>query len=129
MLVFSQKYSYIVNASDGANTLRTIATGIVSMGSSVTVPYPQYILKDNTLYNIANNGSGNWFIKDITPNQNLYTETLYYTNGTVSNVVYYQEGEDITGVNQGTNDARASQGKMGYTNGFVNITNLIGGAY
>lgn len=129
VLVFSQKYSYIVNASDGANTLRTIATGIVSMGSSVTISYPQYILKDNTLYNIANNGSGNWFIKDITPNQNLYTETLYYTNGTVSNVVYYQEGEDITGVNQGTNDARASQGKMGYTNGFVNITNLIGGAY
>ncbi len=129
VLVFSQKYSYIVNASDGANTLRTIATGIVSMGSSVTVPYPQYILKDNTLYNIANNGSGDWFRRNVTPDRNLYTETLNYTNGTTSNVVYYQEGEDIPGVNQGTNDARASQGKMGYTNGFVNITNLIGGAY
>ena len=132
VLVFSQKYFYTVNASNGSNILKTLTTGQVQMGSSVTIVYPQYILKDYTLYNIANNGSGDWFRKTFTPNQNLYTETLYYTNETVSNVVYYQEGEDILGVNQGTNDARASQGKMGYTNSassYVNITNFINGAY
>ena len=130
VLLFSQKYSYVVNASDGTNVLKTIATGLVSMGDPVTIAYPQYILKENTLYNIANNGSGNWFEKTITPNQNMYTETLYYTNGTISNVVYYQEGEDIPGVSQATNAARASQGKMGYTGGsYMSVTNLVGGAY
>lgn len=130
VLLFSQKYSYVVNASDGTNVLKTIATGFVSMGGSVDIAYPQYILRDNTLYNIVNNGSGNWFGKTITPNQNMYTETLYYTYGTISNVVYYQEGEDILGTSQATNDARASQGKMGHTSGsYINITNLIGGAY
>ena len=132
MLVFSQKYYYTVKASDGSNILKTLTTGQVPMGNSVTIAYPQSILKENTLYSIANNGSGDWFRKTITPNQNLYTETLYYTNEPVSNVVYYQEGEDIPGVSQATNNARASQGKMGYTNSassYVNITNFINGAY
>lgn len=48
VLLFSQKYSYVVNASDGTNVLKTIATGLVSMGDPVTIAYPQYILKDNT---------------------------------------------------------------------------------
>lgn len=130
VLLFSQKYSYVVNASDGTNVLKTIATGFVSMGGSVDIAYPQYILRDNTLYNIVNNGSGNWFGKTITPNQNMYTETLYYTNGTVSNVVYYQEGEDISGASQAANANRASQGKMGHTGGsYMSVTNLVGGAY
>ena len=132
VLVFSQKYFYTVNASNGSDILKTLATGLVPMGEAVTIAYPQYLLSGNTLYNIANNGSGDWFRKTFTPNTNLYTETLYYTNGTVSNVIYYQEAEEVPGCQQATNDARASQGKMGYTgstSAYVNTTYLNSGAY
>ena len=132
VLVFSQKYSYSIDASNGTNILKTLTRGVVSMGESVTIAYPQFILSGNTLYNIANNGSGDWFRKTITPYYNQYNETLYYTNGTVQNVVYYQDAEDVAGVLQATNEARASNGKMGYTNNastYVNTKTLGTGAY
>ena len=132
VLVFSQKYSYSIDASNGTNILKTLTRGLVSVGESVTIAYPQFILSGNTLYNIANNGSGDWFRKTITPYNNQYNETLYYTNGTVQNVVYYQDAEDVAGVLQATNEARASNGKMGYTNNastYVNTKTLGTGAY
>lgn len=131
-LLLSQKYFYMVNASDGTNTLKTLAMGKVTAGESVTIAYPQYILNGNTLYNIANNGTGDYYRKTITPNTASYIETLNYTNGTVSNVVYYQEAEDVSGVTVVDYTNRASYGRVAHTEGvanYYNATTLRTGAY
>lgn len=131
-LLLSQKYFYMVNASDGTNTLKTLAMGKVTAGESVTIAYPQYILNGNTLYNIANNGTGDYYRKTITPNTASYIETLNYTNGTVSNVVYYQEAEDVSGVTVVDYTNRASYGRVAHTEGvanYFNATTLSTGAY
>ena len=132
VLLLSQKYFYMVNASDGTNTIKTLTMGKVTAGESVTIAYPQYILNGNTLYNIANNGTGDWYRKTITPNTASYIETLNYTNGTVSNVVCYQEVEEVSGVTVVDYTNRASYGRVAHTEGvanYINATNLSTGAY
>lgn len=132
VLLLSQKYFYMVNASDGTNTIKTLTMGKVTAGESVTIAYPQYILNGNTLYNIVNNGTGDYYRKTITPNTASYIETLNYTSGTVSNVVYYQEAEDVPGVTVVDYTNRASYGRVAHTEGVANYfkaTTLGTGAY
>ena len=123
-------YAYTVYASAGSKADK-IAAGTLYEGESETVAYPQYKLSGTTLYNVAQ-GSGDWYRKSITPDKDGYTETIAYSNGTISNVVFYTEAEDIEGASAGANTARASQGMMGYTANsetYKDVTTLAPGKY
>ena len=125
------KYSFTVNATDGTDVLKELATGSVYAGESYTVKYPQNILSGEKLYNIANNSSGSWYARSVSPTKDADVINITYTES-VSDVVFYTEGEDITGVSKGSNGDRASMGQMGYTansNTYVNVTTLAVGKY
>ena len=123
-------YTYTVKASAGNNTAE-LATGSVFEGETASVPYSQYMLDGNKLYNAPAQGTGDWYSKAVVPTSNEFVETITYDNP-IDNVVFYSEGENIPGVSAGTNAARASFGKMGYTansNTYVNVAVLSAGHY
>ena len=131
VVVLTNKYDYTVVASDGTNVLGTLVDDEVARGASVTVAYPQYYKSGTTLYNIQNNGKGDWFGTAFTPNSVNYQKTLNYTNGTVNNVIYYSEVENIAGVTTADYANRASNGKVGHTDGqYVKASTIsVQGAY
>lgn len=125
-------YSYQVNSYDGSdNKLTTIASGSYVEGdAAVSVSYPRWILSGTTLYS---SGSGAVaYSTSFTPNTDDYEKKITYNSGTVNNVVFYTEGEDVVGASVGSNSARASKGKMGYTANaqtYIDATILTPGRY
>lgn len=112
-----ETYNYTVRAVDGSGNVlnANVASGTYNYGDpAVKVAYPQHILKGTSLYEIANNGSGDYFRKDITPDRQNYVYDLVYNKGKVDNVVFYTEAEDITGFTPANYANRASNGKVGY---------------
>ena len=126
-------YDYVVNAKDGSgNLLKELASGMFVEGSAaVTVAYPQYVLSGTTLYNIANNGSGDWFRTSITPDANNFEKVLTYNGTAVENVVYYSEAENITGWARCSSDftSRASNGYCARFNSYTKLLSLEPGKY
>ncbi|MBR3479734.1 MAG: hypothetical protein IKH32_03395 [Prevotella sp.] len=132
-VIVAPTYNYTVVASDGTSIIKELASGSVYAGESATIAYPQYVISENVLYNIAANGSGDWYRYSITPTKDGDEFTLTYNNGSaIEDVVFYTEAEDISGTTSGDNTARASVGKMGHTansNTYVNATTLAVGKY
>ena len=123
-------YSYTVNTKAGDAT-DLLASGTTFEGDAVTVPFSQYVLKGTTLYNIAA-GSGDWYRVTFTPTANNYVHDLNYNGATIPNVVFFSEGEAVSGVSVANNTARASNGQMGYTaneNTYKEVTTLAPGRY
>ena len=124
-------FNYTVNAVDGSNNvLATLASGSYTEGdAAISLAYPRYILSGTTIYA---SGTGTVsYSTSFTPNADNYIKTIAYNSGTVNDVVYYTEGEDVSGVSVGTN-VRASVGKMGYTSGsesYVDVTTVEPGKY
>ena len=111
-------------------TWTLIKEGLAAEGSSATAYYPQYELRGTTLYEAAANNSQ--YSKTFTVTQNYQQETVPYTTNTISNVVFYSEGENIEGASIGTDLARASNGYLGHTGGidnFVDVKLLAPGTY
>lgn len=115
----------------------TIATETVKEGKSVKVAYPQYLLKDGTLYEAAKHDSTareyNW---TFTPDANNYVLTIPYTATTITDVVYLTEGEDIAGATKASlsgNSAnvgiRSSNSQAAYASEDLVITSLPAGYY
>ena len=127
-----ETYSYTVKAIDGSSKVlnENLASGSVSEGDAVNVTYPRWILSGTTLYAC---GSGSVaYNTSFTPNANNYIKNITYNSGTVNNVVFYTEAEDVAGVSVGTNDQRASKNQMGHTGGAENYkqaTTLSPGKY
>ena len=126
-------FAYTVKAYDGDNNLlTTLSSGSYLEGdNAISVNYPRYLQLGTTLYC---SGSGTYtYNTAFTPNTDNYEQKVFYNTGTpVSNVTFYTEGEDISGVSEGSNAARASMGKMGYTGGsdsYVDVTTLLPGKY
>ena len=107
-----------------------LASGSVIEGDAVTVTYPRWVLSGTTLYSC---GSGTVaYNTSFTPNANNYIKNITYNSGTVNNVVFYTEAEDVAGVSKGTNSDRASKNQMGYTGGadtYKQATTLSPGKY
>ncbi len=123
-------YNYTVKGVDGSsNDLGNVASGWVYEGDAASVAYPRWILKGTTLYS---SGSGAvTYSTSFTPNADGYVKEITYNSGTVSNVVFYTEGEDVSGASVGSN-TRASKGNMGYTASattYKNATTLSPGKY
>lgn len=124
-------YDYTVNAVDGSNTvLKELASGTVkSDENTINVFYPQHVLVGTKLYE-ATQGNNGWYNSNLTIDQDDYAYNIPYTKGTVDDVVFYTEAEDVAGTSRGANAARASYGAMGHTGGsFVNATTLEPGKY
>lgn len=127
----AENWNYTVNAKKGSTFLKTVKEGTVIEGESVTVAYPQQVLVDNKLYEIAQRSTNPRFKVTLTPNADNYTEELGYNSAVVDNVIYYTEAEDI-GTSSGTNDSYASLNKMGYTANnttYIEVTTLQAGKY
>ena len=123
------KYYYTFYASDGTNTLSTLQTGMAEINGDVTVTYPQNVLVGTTLYSIPQNNNNPRFKKTSQITSDYYQESLVYSSHT-DNVVFYTEGEDVSGVSKGANYNYASLDFMGYTGGsYVDVTTLQPGAY
>ncbi len=127
-------YSYTIKTKDGeGNELQIWYTGNLYEGESLTLSYPQYMLAASrtTLYQIAANGSGDWYRKVITPDKDGYEDVLVYNDEPVKNVAYYTEAEEIplmTSYDKNTN--RASNGRIAHSGGtYCDVTTLGPGKY
>ena len=129
-LVFREaaKYSYTVKASVNDETL---AAGETFEGETVIVPYPVYINVDGTLY--KKDATNKEYRYSFVPTQNNQEVTLEYAKTSTENVVYYSEGENITGAeatSAGNNmGIRSSNAACGYTTSDVAIAHLLPGNY
>ena len=127
-------YTYSVKACDSSdNLLKTITSGeFVEGDDAITVAYPQYVLSGTTLYNIANNGTGDYYRKSFTPDAVDYEVKLIYNGTSVPNVVYYTEGESLSSVSLVNYTNRASNGQVAHTGSaesFIATTTLDAGMY
>lgn len=107
-------YNYTVVAKDGSgNQLgEELDGGEYQEGDpAISVTYPRYILSGTTLYCCGSGAIS--YSTSFTPDADNYEKVITYNSGTVNDVMFYYEGEDV-GTATGTN-ARASMGKMGYT--------------
>lgn len=125
-------YDYTVNAVDGNNNvLKVIESGAVKSDENQRyVPYPQHLLIGTTLYEAVKSPTAGWYNSYLTIDKDDYVYNIPYTAGTVDDVVYYAEAEDVAGTTRGNNAMRASKGGMGYTGGtYVDATTLEPGKY
>ena len=121
-------FTYYLVSDNSTWTL--IKEGLAAEGSSVTAHYPQYELRGTTLYGAGTNNSQ--YSKTFTVTQNYQQETVAYNQGTILNVVFYSEGENIDGASIGNDLPRASNGYLGHTGGidnFVDVKQLAPGTY
>lgn len=121
-------YSYTVKAVDGSgNVLKTITTGVYAQGTgAITIAYPHCILKDGTIYETSHNND-NYYRQSITPDKDGYVLNITYTSKR-NNVIYFTEAEDIAGMTQSKNDARASY-LLGRCSNYIPTITLPVGTY
>ena len=126
------KYSYTVNAVDKANNkLKVVADTSDFEGTTVTVPYNQYILVDDVLY--AAPAIDKEYNKYIT----LASDTIVpivYEASSIDRVVYFSEAENIEGMTattSGNANIRCSNGTGAYNGSDdpVVVTTLTPGIY
>ena len=122
-------YTYTVSSSLGT----TIASGNATEGESVTIPYPQYELKDGTLYEAQKyNDSKKEYRHTYNFTENTEA-TIEYNETNITNVVYFSEAENIVGATatSAANNMpiRSSNGACGYATEDISLVNLPAGAY
>ena len=128
----STYYDYKVNAVDGSNNvLKELKSGTVeSTSNQLDVFFPQHVLSGTTLYETAKATNPGWYQSSLTINEDDYVYDIPYTAGTVDDVVFYTEAEDVEGTSTANNLNRASCGHMGHTGGsYVDATTLEPGKY
>ena len=124
------EYSYTVNSNLGDE----IQTGTSVEGETVYAAYPKYKNVDGTLYEAPTFSASSHYTCSFIPNADNYVHTITYSATDITNVVYYSEGEYITGATEstaaGTNmGVRSSNGTCGYATSDVTIANLTPGEY
>ncbi len=119
-----EKRTYTLNAVDNSsNVLGELATGYVYADApSATVNIPWYVLYGGTLYN----KDGNSTTFDV--ESDGQTSTVEYTITDKTNVVFYSEGEDLTGVTKVTNNIASKKGIARIPNE-TTYANLGAGSY
>lgn len=129
----ARKCNYTVKAIYGDKE-KVLVEGTGIEGDDVTYNYPKYMLDGTTLYLKNQNTTNPYFGKTITLSEENITETVEYTDGAASDVVFYKEAEQMDGFTSlSTNNAdiRCSDGKGGTIEGNdpVALTTLPAGKY
>lgn len=119
--------NYTVVAKLGEVT-KTIASGKVSEGKSVTVPYGLFIYDNGTVWTKA--ATDNVFEVTVTPTADNYVETLEYTDSQKKGI-FFTEAEKIEGIEEANKvaDATFSNGAGAYAADPILITTLQPGQY
>ena len=130
----AETYTYKVTSSIGT----VLVNSSDFEGETVTVPYPKYELDGTDLKEAAQSGGTAWYAKSYSLTANL-DETITYSNAAtpIENVVFYIEGENITGATVSTSNnanIRNSNAAVGYAAGTageddLTITTLAPGKY
>ena len=110
----------------------TVASGSSFEGEKPTVGYPRYALSkaDSVLYQAG--PTNKEYRKKITMDEDNKSVVIAYNNESVNKVVFYTEGEDISGTTPVTHDnvaVRASKAGAVKTSEDVAITMLPAGKY
>ena len=132
-LNITSQYGYNVKAINSTSKVinSSVTAGKVDKGANVTIAYPAYILSGTTLYNISNNGTGDYYRKSITPDGSNDV-VLTYNGTSVSDVVFYTEAENVSGATTTSQENRSSNGYLGYTGGattYLKAVDLPAGTY
>ena len=132
-MVAKETWNYTVKGVDGeSNDLGVVASGSAYESEQVTYYYPEFILSGTTLYQKKQNGSNPYWGTSATLDSNNKEFTVTYGDGTISDVVFYKEAEEIEGFTaKTTNNAtiRCSNGTGGIVSGSVKLTTLPKGKY
>jgi hypothetical protein len=127
----AQTYSYTVNATDGADILKVLATGSTYEGEQVLVTYPKYVNKNGTLY--TKDATAKEYRLNVAITEDEQVINYVYTSTDITNVLYYSEAEEITGAtatNAGNNMAvRSSNAQCGYAESDLTLISLPAGKY
>ena len=127
-------YTYKVTSSLGS----VLANSSDFEGETVTVTYPKYELDGTELKEAAKSAGTAWYANSYTLSANVNETITYNVAATpITNVVFYTEGEGISGATMSTtNNAniRNSNGAVGYAAGTpgdddLTITTLAPGKY
>ena len=124
------KYSYTVNATDGTNVLKVLASGSTYEGEQIKVAYPRYFNIDGTLYTKAAISSE--YRQNVTISEDNQVVNFVYSATDIKNVVYYSEGEEVTGASEATGGnmpIRSSNAKCGIAPSDITLINLPAGTY
>ena len=120
----AETYTYKVTSSIGT----VLVNSSDFEGETITVPYPKYELDGTDLKEAPQSGGSAWYAKSYTLTANL-DETITYSNAAtpIENVVFYIEGENITGATVSTSNnanIRNSNAAVGYAAGTAGADNL-----
>ena len=129
--VVADIYSYTLTGSAGGNTFE-IGTGSVYAGETGEIPFSTYTVVDEELYSTSNDNSNYYYIAQITPTYDGYEKTISYSDASLSNVIFYSEGEDLEGMTASTDvipTYRCSAGTIGYATEAITVTTLEAGKY
>ena len=122
----AETYTYSVTSSNGT----VIAEGSNFEGESVTVPYSRYENIDGTLYEAGVTNKEYRISFVLSENTE---KTITYNATSITNVVYFSEGENIEGANATTNGSnmavRSSNAACGYTTEDITLCTLPAGDY
>ena len=129
----AQQCNYTVKAIYGDKE-KVLVEGKGIEGDAVTYNYPKYMLDGTTLYLKNQSATNPYFGKTITLSEENTIETVEYTDGAASDVVFYKEAEQMEGFTSLTTtnaDIRCSDGKGGVIDGDepVVLTTLPAGKY
>ena len=131
-VVFAEAPTYTYSVQD--NLGNTLASGTAFQGEDVNFYVPYYAFKDSKFYSSPSLSSGTLSygsskIAAIATNTDI---TVTYTEEVSSNVVFYAEAENLTGItvqDDGYTQIRMSNGKAGYYGSQTAFTSLPAGVY
>ena len=123
-------FSYSVKARVASNFHSIIATGTAANGSTVYVPYHEFIQIGNNLY--ATSATNQQYRKPVTLNSSNGIEVFVDYSLNQQNVLFFSEAEDVKGstpTNSGNADIRCSNAYAAYFSQDVTAYTLSPGRY
>ena len=132
-LTITSEHNYSVTAIDNnSDELFEIASGSAPEGDNVTVPFNKYYKVGNSLLQAnAIDDSNRQFSYTFEITASANEKTITYNTTSLNNVMFYSEGEDLTGVNEveaGHIVLRGS-GQKGGAGTDIAVTTLPAGKY
>ena len=132
-LTITSEHNYSVTAIDNnSDELFEIASGSAPEGDNVTVPFNKYYKVGNSLLQAnAIDDSNRQFSYTFGITASANEKTITYNTTSLNNVMFYSEGEDLTGVNvvEAGHIVLRGSGQKGGAGTDIAVTTLPAGKY